>query len=111
MNGKRILLEPSTEQVLACPMPENDARAKTVRDYLVKLLSMLWHEESEFSGKRPFGNSQWQYEVYEALVRAELIEGEFDEDNYLVELDDEYADELILRAINNLEHMCMLEHN
>ena len=59
--------------VLDVPMGENDAEAATVRDYLKDLLSTLWREEEGFSGKRPFGNSGWKYELYAALTAAGLI--------------------------------------
>jgi hypothetical protein len=34
----------------------------TVRDYLFKILMMVWDEG--FDGKRPFGNSGWDHELY-----------------------------------------------
>ena len=91
-----------TANVLSCPMQPNDAKAATVRDYLVALLERLWVEEEGFSGKRPFGNSGWAYEVYEALVKADIIEGEVDEDGYLETVDHRHADELIVAAIRTL---------
>lgn len=42
------------------PIQENDAGAKTIGEYLKKLLLTLWDEEDGFSGKRPFGNSSWK---------------------------------------------------
>lgn len=89
------------EQVLSVPMdPEdNDAGATSVRDYLVRLLSELWREDDMFSGKRPFGNSGWQDEVYTVLIRAGLLVGSFDEDGYLDTLDTNAADQLMQQAI------------
>lgn len=72
---------PTAQQVLDCPMGENDAEAKTIRDYLSKLLSLVWQEEEGFDGKRPFGNSSWQLEVYAALAENALIEATKDEWN------------------------------
>jgi hypothetical protein len=75
-----VVSEPLTPQrILNCPMRENDAFAATVADYLVALLKTLWREEQGFSGKRPFGNSSWQWEVYESLGEAGLIEVTYDE--------------------------------
>lgn len=65
----------SSEKILALPMGENDAGAKTVRGYLVTLLRELWHGEEGFSGKRPFGNSGWKHEVYNALVEGRAVAG------------------------------------
>ena len=57
-------------EVLALPLPDNDAGAATVRDYLKSLLSTLWLEKDGFSGKRPFGNSGWTYDLTEPIVEA-----------------------------------------
>lgn len=35
------------------------APAKSVREYLSKLLTMIIDEKEGFDGKRPFGNSDW----------------------------------------------------
>ena len=95
------------ERVLACPMDrENGARATTVREYLVALLAALWAEGEGFSGKRPFGNSGWEYEVYAALAEQGLIEGVvFDGDGYVEDFPDEArreADRLVFDAIQSL---------
>jgi hypothetical protein len=81
---------------------ENDAGADTIGDYLVELLSELWREEEGFSGKRPFGNSGWTLELVKALVVANLIDGEIDEDGYLDSYDDVKANELIALAISSI---------
>lgn len=87
-------------EVLDIPMGNNDADAETIGEYLVKLLETLWDEGEDFSGKRPFGNSGWQYELYHALAHAKVIDAEFDEelqeyDHY----DKDAAEVLINRAI------------
>lgn len=51
----------------------------TVRDYLYQLLDTLWSEQESFSGKRPLGNSGWEYDVYEPLIRGRFITGTVDE--------------------------------
>ena len=73
----------------------------TVREYLKKLLLTVWVEEEGFSGKRPFGNSGWKYELYKPLVKSGHLEGSFDEDGYLEDLDDN-AHEFVITLINNL---------
>jgi hypothetical protein len=40
----------------------------TIRNYFKELLLTLWKEEEGFSGKRPFGNSGWQKEVYNCFA-------------------------------------------
>lgn len=93
----------TAKQVLATPMQEgNDAGAETIGDYLVKLLEVLWDQEQGFSGKRPFGNSGWQGDLEEALIRAGHVEGTFDEDGYIESSDSTTADRLIASAIQEL---------
>lgn len=50
----------------------------TIRDYLRRLLEAVWVEEECFSGKRPFGNSGWKWEVFMALAKAGFVEATFD---------------------------------
>lgn len=88
--------------VLDTPMQDNDPDATTIREYLKALLTTLWDEGEGFSGKRPFGNSGWKYEVYSALVMARLVGGSFDSDGALAQVDDDDADALILDAIEAL---------
>lgn len=90
-------------EVLDLPMQKNDADAETVGEYLMSLLLELWHEEESFSGKRPFGNSGWKYELYPALIKGGLVKGEIDEEcGDLVDVDREAADELIAETIRSL---------
>lgn len=101
----------AAQHLLGLEMPANDSGATTVRGYLKALLTTLWQEEEGFSGKRPFGNSSWQYDIYLVMAKAGLIEG--------VTLDDDgdfdyngpwsewnvklkQADQLILAAIASL---------
>jgi len=84
--------------ILTVPMEDNDADASTVGEYLSRLLSELWRYDEGFSGKRPFGNSGWKYDVYLALVQASLVTGVI-EDGYLESVDSDAADNLIQEAI------------
>lgn len=88
--------------VLDVPMDENDAGAETIRDYLKALLTVLWDEGEGFSGKRPFGNSSWESEVWQALVKSGHIEGEFDDQGYLKDYDGDTGYKLIAKAIQEL---------
>lgn len=81
---------------------QSDGTSMSLRDYLIKLLTTLWKEEDQFSGKRPFGNSGWQYDVYAALIQANLVEGALDEDGYVESINHKQADKLVLDAITRL---------
>lgn len=92
----------TVQQVLDCPMGENDADAETIREYFVALLMTLWIEGQGFSGKRPFGNSDWEHEVYDALAEASYIEGTKDDDDWGWEYDEVAGNALIQSAIRHL---------
>jgi hypothetical protein len=85
--------------ILDLPMRSNDAAASTVRVYLIRLLRAVWHDEEGFDGKRPFGNSGWQDEIYAELVRAGYLDGAFD-GNELISYDQEDAEKLVMMAID-----------
>lgn len=93
--------DPTPAQVLATPMGPNDAGASTMRGYLVELLLMLWRQGGGFSGKRPFGNSGWEWELYQALAAQGYVATTTDRYGEL-EPDRQAADELIVRAIEAL---------
>jgi hypothetical protein len=61
-------------------------RKLSIREYLAELLLTLWDEGESFSGKRPFGNSGWEYDLFVPLIQAGLIKGELDDDGYIVEV-------------------------
>lgn len=67
-----------TQTILNCPMGPNDADADNVKDYLKALLGALWDEGEGFSGKRPFGNFGWEYELIEALQEQGLADNRSD---------------------------------
>lgn len=94
------------QELLDLPLlPGNDSGAATVRGYLVALLSNLWEEEEGFSGKRPFGNSGWQYDLYVPMVQAGMVPGTVDADGYVDDFPQasrKMADDLILAAIETL---------
>lgn len=90
--------------VLACPMASrNGADATTVRDYLGKLLALVWQDSADFNGKRPFGNSGWEFDLHLALVAGGLLDGEIDEEEgWLDSVDTARGDQLIAEAIAEL---------
>lgn len=93
------------EEVLAIPMEENDADASNIREYLQALLRELWLEGESFSGKRPFGNSGWEYDLYKPLIVAKAIKGKLDKDGYIASIPQREhvkANALILSAIEAL---------
>lgn len=79
----------------------------TIRDYLRELLETLWAEGAGFSGKRPFGNSGWEHDLYKPLVQHGFIEGQLDEEGYLLEFDRPTAEvfvfDLIRAAFNGVQ--------
>ncbi len=89
-----------TERILSCPVGENEANAGTVREYFVNILTKMW-TDPETDGKRPFGDSNWQNDIYTALGREGIIECHFDEDGDLDGVDPG-ADRVILEAIQSL---------
>lgn len=100
------LVKPSPDEVLAVPLGnETDSGATDIRGYLKALLATLYRDGEDFSGKRPFGNSGWRYDLYIALGLAGMIDVTFDEDGYIDTLEREeqdYGDELIYAAIEAL---------
>lgn len=70
-------------------------REVSLREYLFELLATLWIEGESFSGKRPFGNSGWEYDMYAFLVQAGAVRGEFDEDGRLNDVDKDSANALM----------------
>lgn len=85
--------------VLSYPMSDNDADARTVGHYLRTLLWTIWQDGEYFSGKRPFGNSGWEYDLYKTLISGGFVSGELDEDGYIDSVDEESADEIIFDCI------------
>jgi hypothetical protein len=100
-----------TLHILELPMGDNDANAANIRAYLKALLTKLWEEGEGFSGKRPFGNSGWERDLYFPLVKAGRVKGEIekyethggDERESLERIDDkEAANGMIFDAIDQL---------
>ena len=87
------------EKALDIPF-ESDIGWGTVRSYLKTLLTRLWEEEELFSGKRPFGNSGWKYDLIDPLSHVGVIKATFDRDGYVEECDDKELDKVVLKLID-----------
>ena len=85
--------------VLSYPMIDNDADAETVGHYLYSLLWMVWQHGEGFSGKRPFGNSGWECDLYKPLIQGGFVKGDLDEDGYVNAVDTKSANKLIFDCI------------
>lgn len=72
----------------------------TIKDYFKSLLSRLWADGESFSGKRPFGNSGWEYDLYRPLIKAGAVNGKLDEFDDIEEVDKKAADKLIFKLIS-----------
>lgn len=74
---------PTPTEILLTPLETNDAKADTIGQFLAKLTESLWIKEEDFSGKRPFGNSDWKDPIIYALILNDHLEGELDEYGYI----------------------------
>lgn len=92
------MTEEEAKEILALPMKPNDAAADTIRDYMKTLLVQLLTELDGFSGKRPFGNSGWEYDLFAALISGGKIEGRLDQDGFVAKVDNRKAQAMILEA-------------
>lgn len=81
---------------------EDVPKAKTIGDYLCALLCGVWEDGESFSGKRPFGNSGWEYDLYIPLIKNAVVDGKLDSDGYIKSLDEEAAHDVILKAIKQV---------
>jgi hypothetical protein len=90
------------DEILDYPHEFRDTEAKNIRHYLFRLLEALWLEGEGFSGKRPFGNSGWDYDIYLPLVKMGAVKGVIeveDEYEYLDTFDRKDADKLVYDLI------------
>jgi hypothetical protein len=89
--------------VLALPFESDDLNETvTIREYLKRLLLTLWDEGEGFSGKRPFGNSGWEWDMAKPLIKFGIIEGSFDSDGYIENFDRTTYNKIIREAIASL---------
>lgn len=48
----------------------------TIKEFFKRLLTTLFEEEECFSGKRPFGNSGWDYDLCICLAQNGIIDSD-----------------------------------
>jgi hypothetical protein len=95
---------PDPAAVLALTIPDfYGGLDQSLREYLNELLQRLWVQGSDFSSKRPFGDGNWQWCVYRALVKAGYITGVLDDDGDCSSADIFTANIIVTDAI---QHMC-----
>ena len=77
----------------------------TIRNYLKELLIGLWDRKDGFSGKRPFGDSGWDYAIGDCLAKNNIIESSIEGEDYFVysmnDVDKLMIDELIPIIFNH----------
>jgi len=102
--NKEVFSKLDLNAALNCPMGRNNASDDqiTIRDYFGILLLTLWNEGDGFSGKRPFGESCWEYEVYKALVTNGFVEGVVDEYGCLGKFDRDTANKIVPAMVRNI---------
>ncbi len=83
MDDKEILSK-ALNYYFNCDVSRN--KPITIREYLELLLLTLWDDQEGFSGKRPFGNSGWEYDLYQPLVKGGFIDGELDSEGYIYKI-------------------------
>lgn len=75
----------------------------SIKGYLLSLLKELWVKKDRFSGKRPFGDSGWEYELYECLAVNNVINADItEEDGAVHDYNKLEADVVILNCIEDL---------
>jgi hypothetical protein len=94
----------TTEEIAkaATVIVDGDHGEMSLTEYLKTLLGTLWEEAEGFSGKRPFGNGGWQFDVYVALIKAGLVAGTLDSQGYVEKVDTREADALVFAVIKRL---------
>jgi hypothetical protein len=76
-------------------------RLTTIKGLLQELLMALIHEEEGFSGKRPFGDSDWMGELYVPLIENQLVSGSLDELGDILSVDENQAKKLLFELIQS----------
>lgn len=93
---------PTAQEVLDLTFDHEYLGRISIRGYLKKLLTTLWYEQDGFSGKRPLGDSGWDWELYKPLIEAGYIAGILDGDGYIEDCDESAGWDLIQEAIDAL---------
>lgn len=74
----------------------------TIREFFKKLLTTLFEQGETFNGKRPFGNSGWDWDLKICLCQNSIIEATYSEKYDDWDFDTEEVDNKILELIKEL---------
>lgn len=88
------------QKALAIRFDSDAGDGLTLRQYFQELLTTLWSEGEGFNGKRPFGNSGWQYRIRRVITLglADRDPNDDDGDEELDEVDDDFVEACIAAA-------------
>ena len=95
----------TTKSALDLRLDTDVGKNITLREYLYTLLKTLWAKNEDFSGKRPFGNSNWQFVVYKELIKEGYISGKLDDEGYVADYDPDEANEFVQLLIAKIFKM------
>ena len=74
----------------------------TLKEYL-KLTLLTFIEEGEcFSSKRPFGDSDWDWQIYRGLIALDSCLGSLDEDHCIDTCDWKACDKIIMQCVEEI---------
>lgn len=90
------------EKVLKHEYSNWDLGKCTIREYLLELANRCWIEKEGFSGKRPFGNGGWHWDLFSALADGGFITGVRQEDGW-IELDTSYGEKIVVACFSYLK--------
>ena len=76
--------------------------SKTLREAFKLLLKTLFEEGEYFSGKRPLGNSSWEWEIGAEFIKAGILKGNDGSDGSDVAFDWEEYQTIINDALDDL---------
>lgn len=79
-----------------------DVEGTSLRVMLKDLLTMVLLQGEQFDGKRPWGDSGWEFDIYRAMVLNGFIKGTVDEYGDIYNYSVAECDELILRCVEEI---------
>lgn len=65
---------------------EHKGEKITFNEYLKEILIAFFMEGETFNGKRPFGESDWRYDICEAFIKNGVIEGKLDKEYGIIDI-------------------------
>lgn len=108
--GEGVNTNQKYEDILNTVIPDSDCGDVSIRQYLHALLKNLWRRGESFSGKHPFGNSGWEYDLYKGLIIHNPSLGELDEDGYVDKVEVHECDQIIFELIDYIFYGDRYEH-